>query len=223
MLNCGGHAASMAKSRTKRKRSRRQVPRTSQKTSLKSEDHERTHLRFHKLWHSSKTAFSIAIAVLGVLSAVVTLVPDVSISAPTYPQNSDDFLAASFDVSNAGYWPLEDVNVSIGIAEMKMPGTHPITVKKHPNDNGTPNFDLLFTPPDWQHRKLDGHERMTIRPRPLIYGRTVESADIAITVSFRPMFAPWHRRSRLRFVAKPDSDGMIYWRAWPFDAMPPAL
>jgi hypothetical protein len=121
-------------------------------------------------------------------------------------------MSVSFDISNANFVTLNDVNVSLAIGQFGGAGTRV-------QSGRIPTFRTRFTNPDWEHHTLAIDDKITIVLDSIL--RNVASADIAIVVSYKPWMLPFRREKLFRFVTFRRSDGMNYWRSWPLDELPP--
>jgi hypothetical protein len=149
--------------------------------------------------------------------------PRVVVSPPLQPVDPNNVLSASFDISNVGYVPLEDVGITVAIIRASFPGPPPIKWVTKMKPNGQPDFlhsGLHFVDPTWQHHSLGLDERLTINPESQISGIANE-ADMAVIVSYRPWMIPMHQKKPFRFVATKDGSGKTYWRSWPINEPAP--
>jgi len=158
---------------------------------------------------------------IGIPAFVLTVLPRVAVPSPSTQIDSNNVLSVSFDISNSGLIPLNDVSARVAIGDVgegNDPGMHS---RRYPN--GVPYFDVYFPlePEEQQHHHLGLDERFTINPESQLSGY-VRSADIEIVVSYEPWIVPIHREKRFRFVAIKDRQGSTYWRSWPADEPAPA-
>ncbi len=161
----------------------------------------------------------LAIATLvGLPAFVLTVLPRVSVSAPSAPLDPNNILSVSFDISNSGYIPLDDVSAKLGAGHIGAPGEPGIHSRLKPN--GVPYFDVYFPIIQNQHHHLGLDERFTINPESQL-GGYIRNADIAVIVSYQLWFVPWHTEKPFRFIAQPDGQGKVYWRSWPVDEPAP--
>jgi hypothetical protein len=156
---------------------------------------------------------------IGIPAFVLTVLPRIAVSPPSSPVDPNNVLSVSFEVSNSGLIPLNDVSAKMAIGDIgegNDPGMHG---RRTPN--GVPYFDIYFPIEPDQHHRLGLDERFTINPESQL-GGYVRSADIEIVASYEPWIIPIHREKRYRFVAIKDLQGNTYWRSWPTDEPPPA-
>jgi hypothetical protein len=155
---------------------------------------------------------------LGLAVGALALLPRISVSPPSSQVDPNNVLSVSFDISNTGYIPLEDVSAKLAAGDIGAPNAPGIHAKRKPN--GAPEFWVYFPIIQNQHHYLGLDERFTINPESQM-GGFVSQADIAVIVSYQPWFIPWRREKSFRFFAKPDRQGKVYWRSWPIDEIAP--
>jgi hypothetical protein len=156
---------------------------------------------------------------LGIPAFVLMVLPRVYVPTPSGPVDPNNVLSVSSEISNTGYVPLNDVSASMVAGEIHGPeGGASMVGKLKPN--GAPAFNIHFPIQKNQHHYLGLDGKFTINPENQLSG-AIESADIAIVVSYEPWFIPIKREKMFRFVAKKDARGRIYWRSWPIDEPAP--
>ena len=151
--------------------------------------------------------------VLGFVISLLVLLPRPTVFPPSVPLDQKDQFSVSFDITNSGYIPLADCTASLGVGQ--------ITSKGANLDPGfIPTFESRLVMPAWQHHRLGMDERFTIVLSDAVH--PVESADIAIIVSYKPWFFPINREKIFRFVTFKQTNGHQYWRSWPInEKLPP--
>ena len=129
---------------------------------------------------------------------------------PSMPLDNSNIFSVSFDIVNEGYIPLDDCGAVLGIGQI-------LSGKENDqlDPNWIPSFKSGLSPFAWQHHNLGMDERFTISPSDAIDG--ANAADIAIIVSYRPWFLPFHLKKMFRFVTIKQRDGKLYWRSWPLN------
>ena len=152
--------------------------------------------------------------VLGFAISLVVFLPRPTVLPPSVPLDQKDQFSVSFDITNSGYIPLADCTASLGVGQITSKGAHldPMFI---------PTFKSRLVMTAWQHHRLGMDERFTIVLSDAV--RPVESADIAIIVSYKPWFFPIYREKIFRFVTFKQTDGHQYWRSWPIDEQLPLL
>jgi hypothetical protein len=147
--------------------------------------------------------------VLGFSVSLVVFLPRPTVSPPSVPFDKNDKFSVSFNISNNGYIPLEDCTAMLGIGQ--------ILGRDVPFDPSfMPTFKSRFVMPAWQHHYLGMDDRFTVILSDLLRAN-VQSADIAIIVSYKPWFFPLHREKIFRFVTFKGTGASQYWRSWPVD------
>jgi hypothetical protein len=119
--------------------------------------------------------------------------------------------ASSFDISNAGLIPLNDVGVSLALGEIYLNAPDANTAPQHFTKTSP---KLAYGP--WQHHRLTMDERFTIRLKDFINANAT-AADIAITISYKPSFLPITREKMFRFVTAKEETGNVSWRSLPVE------
>jgi hypothetical protein len=142
---------------------------------------------------------------IGGIAALVVFLPRPIVFPPSAPVDPNNVMSASFDISNAGYIPLDDVSIRI---ESKF------------KPNGAPIFDVRVVYSAWDHHYLGLDDRITINPENRLGGNIIK-ADIAVSVSYLPWIIPIRRERMFRFIAMDDGTGRTYWRSWPLDEPAP--
>jgi hypothetical protein len=147
------------------------------------------------------------------LTGALVFVPRPIVSPPSTPFAQGNPLAVSFDVSNGGFIPLDDVGVSVGVGQI-------VSSHSRMDQNLIPNFNSRISNPDWQHHTLGMDGRFTVGLESMFAGGW-GSADLAIVVSYKPWMLPFRREKLFRFVTFGSSDGNVYWRSWPLGERQP--
>jgi hypothetical protein len=165
----------------------------------------------------SSTILPLLLAVctlVGCAASLVAFFPRPTVSPPSIPFDKNDRFSVSFDITNGGYVPLEDCEVSLGVGQIATKGARL-------DPSFLPTFKSRLVMPAWQHHTLRMDEKFTVVLSDLIRGN-VESADIALIVSYKPWFLPIYREKAFRFVTFKQPDGQSYWRSWPIqEPLPP--
>jgi hypothetical protein len=170
---------------------------------------------FRRAWQAL-----LALATLiGIPAFVLTVVPRVSVSSPSAPLDANNVLSVSFDISNTGYVPLNDVSAKLAAGHISAPNGGGL-IESRLKPNGVPYFDVYFPILPGQHHHLGIDERFTINPESQL-GGYIDKADIAIVVSYQPWIIPITSEKRFRFLAVKDGQGRTYWRSWPIDEPAP--
>jgi hypothetical protein len=155
----------------------------------------------------------LALATLiGGFAAVVMFLPRVLVSSPSALVDPNNMMSSSFEISNTGYVPLEEVSVKLAAAYMggtAIRGAMPEALKS----DGSPNFGILIGLRNSEHHYLDLDDHFTVNPESNLIG--VKTADVVFIVSYRPWIIPIRKEKLFRFIAKKDARGNTYWRSWP--------
>jgi hypothetical protein len=153
-----------------------------------------------------------AATLIGGVAAVVVFLPRVLVASPSAAVEPNNMMSSSFEISNTGYVPLEDVSVKLAAAYMggtAIDGAIPEVLKS----DGSPNFGIVIGLRNSEHRYLGLDDHFTVNPESNLIG--VKTADVIFIVSYRPWIIPMRREKVFRFVAKKDARGNTYWRSWP--------
>lgn len=170
--------------------------------------------------HPLVALISLVATLCGLAVGALTLLPRVIVSPPSPQVDSNNVLSVSFDVSNAGYIPLNDVDLGFAPVLMDGPGMPGITGQLKPD--GTPDFTYSIYLPGSRGHHLGLDERITFDLASLVrVNGTINRADIGIVISYLPWRIPIHRRKVFRFVTVKDYKGRINWRSWPLDELAP--
>lgn len=160
-----------------------------------------------------KPAIGFAVAALGVLAALATFLPRISISTND-PADPTDPFSERFTVTNSGIGTLYDVSASvcpidITAVPLPPPPLKPLIL---------PCFPIIRRP-EWIHHTLERDEQFTVDAKVfgMAKGAKLSGADIAIIVDYRPHFDPFHRRATFRFVTNRLANGNVFWAATPMD------
>jgi hypothetical protein len=159
------------------------------------------------------------IGIVASLLAFVALIPRVSVPVPSAAADPNNILSSSFEITNTGHVPLNDVSVKIAAGYIYSTktgnGIHGIL-----KGNGAPKFNITFELKSAQHHHLGLDDKITINPESNLTG-FVDQADIAIIVEYQPWVIPIRREKYFRFIAMKDWQGNTYWRSWPVDEPAP--
>jgi hypothetical protein len=183
-------------------------------------------------------SFAGLTAVVGLVTGAISFLPRMTVDA-SLPFDELNAYSTSFTVANTGFIPLRDVSLSIGLCDIKTAkrdfGVSPGTCKPPrwipPLLLGNPAWEIpelpkdnKFTLPLEEILNVDTPRYRAEHPRVIGSFRTLsrlESADLIVTVNYRPWFMPWHSMDGFRFVAERQSNEKIIWRAVPIDWNPP--
>ena len=149
-----------------------------------------------KTWTGS--AIVSVSALLGIASGWVALVPHVSVSQ-TQPLNVTDPFSTPFIVANE--WPFDIYGVHFEC--------YSFSVKTQYSEVGT---KLGFVPMDVYYASMKPGERATVPCRfPFTMQDPLQSADIAMIVTFKTAFWPLELHNDFRFQALRAGDKNLYW------------
>lgn len=183
---------SSAKSLRYRQRKKRQEPYRKEKES-----------RGRKMLN---TILSI-LAIVGFAIALLTLFPRITISN-NVPIDPDDPFSTPFLISNEGYVPLFSVQFLMAIREVNRKGGGGII--------GTPDFKTRFTAPDMKSTAFWPTDSYSFYAGRILRAHgSLESADIAIIVQYRPFLVPFKRERIFRFITQRGPDNRLYWMQRP--------
>jgi hypothetical protein len=158
---------------------------------------------------------------LGIVVAVVSLVPRVTITSSGAPMDPENPYLVTFTTTNNSPM-LETLNdVSVGIVLGKIL-TEPLPFKP---DKTLPNLDIQLTRPEWNRHKLLVDETYTVTlDNMFALGKVppykpirLSGTDIGIVVKYKPWILPWHHRKIQRFITEKHSDGKLYWTPIPLE------
>ncbi len=155
---------------------------------------------------------------LGGFAAAVTFLPRVSVAIPSAAVDPNNVMSCSFEISNIGYVPLEDVSVKLAAAYISGTASDGPLPERLKSD-GSPNFGIVINLRDSVHHYVGLDDRFTVNPENNLIG--VKTADVAFVVSYSPWIIPMRREKMFRFIAKKDARGHTYWRSWPVNEPAP--
>ena len=150
-------------------------------------------------------------SLLGVctLAGAAVFFPRPTVSPPSMPFDPTDKFSVSFEISNNGYIPLNDCTAMLGVGQIS-------GASAHFDPSFIPSFKSRLVMPAWQHHRLGMDDRFTVVLSDLLQ-MGVQSADIAIVVSYKPWFLPIRREKIYRFVTISQTGARQTWRSWPPD------
>jgi len=153
-------------------------------------------------------------SIIGAFSAVVTLLPRVSVSPPS-PEASN-ISPTFFLISNSGIVPLTNVEPSVGLCKLKFSdiANMPVLVGAGCRPGGP--IATFMKPTIWARSDLGLDEHYTIALQDFLHLQSpapIDYADISISVDYQVWMMPWHFNKSFRFKTKPGGDGKIYWYA----------
>jgi hypothetical protein len=157
-----------------------------------------------KVWTRTKKVRAGVLTILGIASSVVTfycLLPKVVIQPSSILDPHDPF-TTQFEILNDGYLDMHKVKIVLALHDVKFQsGLAHITMGNIGIGNKISEVDLL-----------SAGERTSLACESLMpMQKSVETADMAVWVEYRPSFAPWKFSKIQRFVAKKDIEGNFHW------------
>jgi hypothetical protein len=159
-----------------------------------------------------------AATLIGGVGALVVFLPRVLVASPSAAVDPSNVMSSSFEISNTGYVPLEDMSVKLAAAYISgtaIDGAIPEALKS----DGSPNFGIGIGLRNSEHHYLGLDDHFTVNPENNLIG--VKTADVVFNVSYRPWIIPMRREKLFRFIAKKDARGNTYWRSWPLNEAAP--
>lgn len=153
-----------------------------------------------------------AATLLGVIMAALALLPRVSV-VPSDPVDPSNPFSASFTITNNNFIPLGEVSAWLGTGQV-------VTQPKKPSPGWIPNWQTRISKSEWKNHKLTMDERFTVTPADVVGlgpSASLEYADIAIIVVYRPWILPLHREKVFRFDTRRQTNGLLYWYSKPVD------
>lgn len=153
------------------------------------------------------------VGLVGFVAAIVVFLPRPTVSPPSIPFIPNDPFSVTFDVYNNGLIPLNNCDISFGVGQItgKNSKLDPLFI---------PTFESRFIMPAWKNHDLGIDERFTIVLSDLM--KNVDSADIAIIVSYNPWFLPIRREKIFRFITLNKGNDVCFWRSLPIgEPLPP--
>jgi hypothetical protein len=193
------HKETINRKRESRRRTQKPPPRPSPLKPLLTRLHPRYWLRRSLSWAwKAVVAFSI---VLGVIAAVVSFLPRVSVSS-SESLNPQTPFAAPFVVSNDGVIKITDVSTQMLVRRVMVAVGKDIVIE----DN------KLFDSHPIPIPELDSGKKYTVN-YPLLIGEgtPIAKADVDITVIFRVPFLPWKQSKTYKFTTEIASDKTLHW------------
>jgi hypothetical protein len=157
---------------------------------------------------------------IGIPAFALMVLPRVSVSVPSAQVDPNNVLSVSFDISNTGYIPLNDIALGVAPALIDSGAASGGKIVGTLKPNGVPDFEHVINFQGWQHHNLSLDERITFDLASVIKG-TISKADIAVVISYTPWIVPLRREKRFRFVTMTSETGMTEWRSWPLDEIAP--
>jgi hypothetical protein len=118
-----------------------------------------------------------------------------------------------FVIKNEGFIPLEDLHVAMGICQFQYQDSN-ITMEGACPKSGKGAGSLEFA--QWQRDYLGRDQIHTISLQDFMRMQTpmpLKRADISIEVNYRPWILPLRRDFSVRFEARTEQDGRMYWFA----------
>jgi len=161
------------------------------------------------LWSKGAKLVSAAVAMIGLIAALLTFLPRVTATVSD-PVDPNDPFSSSVTITNTGYLPLDSVTAAWALGEIKFlnPGGRPIT------DIGDEANEVVRRD-TWASHDLGPDDRFTISLNEAFRGNrtTLVSAEIAIVVVYELPLPLIHIRRAKRFpiLAKRASNGNFYW------------
>jgi hypothetical protein len=156
------------------------------------------------IWTVVSALVSGTISVVGLLVAVLTLLPRVNVIIsdpvdPNYPFSS------SVTVINDGYIPLNIVSPKFALKKIEQTTGQPIF--------GDPDYGSDLVPALWHARNLGPDNKFAIALNDVTEFSTLElkAADIAIVVDYQLPIVHIKRRAIFPFYAKRQTNGNFYW------------
>jgi len=154
------------------------------------------------------------IGIPGILAALVTLLPRVSVSIGD-PPDLDNAFSALATVTNSGYIPLDSVGVLTGVGEVCTRGSPcygSALAFPNPMRDYVTRFKTLGLVPE-RYMALDDH--FTFALDDIMYARDkggLAYADIAIVIQYRVPYLPWTREKTFPLYTRKASNGKLYWQ-----------
>jgi hypothetical protein len=134
------------------------------------------------------------------------------------PVDPDNPFSSRFTITNTGFIALE--NVSVGIAPGKIDWGGDAVLR---TEGPLSDKSHVLMSSNWQNHELRMDEPYTITPSDVFSprgvqgpdNRPIQSADIAIIVTYQPWFIPWSRSRAFRFQARRGAAGKFLWYSVP--------
>jgi len=150
------------------------------------------------------TLFFVVLSTLAAAATLYALSPSISVSNLP-PMNESDPFTTPFTINNSGWLTAYDVHAECYVKDVKAE-----------HDESFSNFHTVDTNTA-DVGELAAKETASL---PCAFNRMfktapVVSADIAITVSYRPAFYPYRVQKPFRFVTAQDSHGNLRWLPQP--------
>jgi hypothetical protein len=154
-----------------------------------------------------RAAISGLIALVGVVAAVVTLLPRVTVTVSNPTVASDPF-SSSVTIANTGYIPLNSVKL----------GFSPIDISRgsfgiHGESDGS---TVLWYRP-WGDHDLGLDDKFTVGLNDLLYtssdSRPFSKVSVILIVDYEIPIIHWRREKRFPMTAKSQRDGSVLWFA----------
>ena len=147
---------------------------------------------------------------LGGLAAALAFIPRPYVSVSD-PVDSANPFSSKFTIKN-GNIPLSDVCVAVGFGKINLGNVIIGTV-----GGKFPQKYAVIQMEKWQHHYLNMDEGFDVTPAD-IFGpgpSTLQKADIAIIVKYKPWFIPIRRSKAFRYEAHKQTNGNFYWYELP--------
>jgi len=146
------------------------------------------------------------IGVPGILAAILTLLPRVTVTVSD-PVDPDNPFSASATVTNTGYIPLESVMPYVGLGGIRTTGGPP-------EEKGfKPIYIPKFRRKDWPVRDLGLDDKFTFSLNEIWSAQSLESADVGVWVDYEVPVLHWKREKLFPIVARKQTNGKLYWYA----------
>ena len=144
--------------------------------------------------------------------------PRISVDPPA-PFDPSKPSPITFTVSNINIVPLHNVKIGLGICYIRSADHPPLgsDIESDPKRCNDPPIAGLIR---WQVDWLDTDEKYELNLEDLLNIKPsdhIERADITIFIMYEPWRLPKQRTRQFRFLARPLSDGKIYWEPMPLN------
>ncbi len=147
--------------------------------------------------------WGVVLGTCTIVGGLVIFLPRIAVSARE-PVDSAWPLTAPLTVRNTGFIPLEDVSASLAMGQI---ATNNGSIDRE----SIPTFGARFALPKyWTGRYLSMDEAFDVVPDTMFHFPNVTFADIALSVTYKPWFMPFHREKTFRFTTVRQG-GRIFW------------
>jgi hypothetical protein len=123
------------------------------------------------------------------------------------PVNLENPFSASVTITNAGYIPLDTVEVTVGIGEI-CPIGNPCPERDFPDS--VRQYATRIRRKQWAPHDMAIDDRFTIALND-VYDSIAQYADIAVIVQYEIPYLHWKREKTFPLATHRQSNGKLYW------------